>query len=107
MRIGDDKTFWQKVKAGRYKGEAAAMRRAMRGRAARIFSIGSRDRSPVVVKQVSIARPVAALQRIARYIGRLDVDYDELKSEKLRNINTQSKDDKVFIEDLGGKREPG
>jgi len=39
MRAGDDKSFRQKVKERGNKGEAAAMRRAMRGRGARIFFV--------------------------------------------------------------------
>lgn len=81
------------------------MRKAMRGRAARIFSTGSRDRSPVIVKQVSIARPVGALKRIARYIGRLDVDYDELKAEKRRKNNIEIDEGEVFVEDLGSPQD--
>ncbi len=80
------------------------MCRAMRGRAARIFSSGNRDRSPVIVKQVSIARPVGALKRIARFIDRLDVDYEEIKHGKSRNIRGGSNEYYVFVEDLGSTR---
>jgi len=75
-----ERSFWEQVKTGRYKGEAALMRKAMRGRARRILAERPpRGLTSVIVKQVSSARSVEALRRVARYIARLDVDYERTR----------------------------
>lgn len=71
-----ERSFWEEVRTGRYKGEAALLKKALGGRARRILSA----RPPaglksVVVKQLSTTKSVEALRRVARYIARLDVDY--------------------------------
>ncbi len=87
-----------------HRGEKAFIRLAIRARARRILTDwGTKPRKrtgvmtgrghgsapllplqpppAIVVKQVSVARPKEALRRIARYIGRLDVDYEDGKAE--------------------------
>jgi hypothetical protein len=53
------------------------------------------DRAPVIVKQVSNARSIEAVRRIARYIGRLGFDYD---------TRTLVPDPGVQVEDLSSDR---
>ncbi|MBN9499296.1 MAG: hypothetical protein J0H39_21280 [Alphaproteobacteria bacterium] len=86
------KSFWDSLKTGRleeFHGDEfglfasgfGAQRRAIslallqRGRWVTGQDRLKKDRAPVIVKQVSNARSIEAVRRIARYIGRLGYDY--------------------------------
>ncbi len=86
------KSFWDSLKTGRleeFHGDEfglfasgyGAQRRAIslallqRGRWITSQDRLKKDRAPVIVKQVSNARSIEAVRRIARYIGRLGYDY--------------------------------
>lgn len=86
------KSFWDSLKTGRleelngdelglFASGYGAQRRAIslallqRGRWGTSQDRLKTDRAPVIVKQVSNARSIEAVRRIARYIGRLGYDY--------------------------------
>lgn len=97
-RRRQEENLWESTRAGRldeheellnlatgFGAQRAAIGHALKKRARWILTgFGGRSHvAPVVIKQVSSARSIEAVRRIARYIGRLDVDYNSVgKSDR-------------------------
>lgn len=113
-RRRSSRSFWELLRAGKLDerevdelgliasgdgAQRALIRRALVQRAKWITGKDKllKNRAPVIVRQVSMARSRAAVNRIARYIGRLGVAYDGDPGIKRQGI---------YAEDLSSDRVP-
>lgn len=111
-RRSNKKSFWDSLKTGRLEelhGDELGLFASGHGAQRRAITLAllqrgrwitgqyrlKTDRAPVIVKQVSNARSIEAVRRIARYIGRLGFEYGN---------GTVAPDPGVQVEDLASDR---